>query len=69
MIGLVWAALIAMALWHLFAGMRTGTMSALGQVYATAEKTRHPVRFWFFGGFNLLMLLTGILLLGSEFSA
>ena len=58
----------AASTWQLIAGMNSGTMSALGQVYTTAEREKQPIRFWLFSGFNVIMLISGVWLFGSEFS-
>ncbi len=65
----VWLALIAVSAWHLVAGWRTGTMSAVGQVYATADSAKQPMRFWLFGGFNVLLLFGGVALMIDELSS
>jgi hypothetical protein len=54
---------IVLAGWQIAEGLRSGKISAVGQVYATAERSKQPVRFWFFLAFNLILIVAGLLLL------
>ena len=66
MITLIYLLVVLLAGWQLACGLRTGEMSALGQIYATAQRVKRPVRFWFFASFNVLLIAAGVILLAEE---
>ena len=63
---LVYIAVFAIALGHLYYGWRDQRMSAMGGVYATADREKRPIRYWLFAVYNVLMALAGILLFVAE---
>lgn len=60
-------AVIVIAFITLAYGWRRGCMSAMGVPYATAERAKQPLRFWFSAAFNVLVLFAGVMLLTEEF--
>ena len=60
---IVYGGLIAAAVWHLVTGLRSGTMSALGAIYATANRQKQTSRYWHFAIYNMLLIVAGLILL------
>lgn len=57
---------IALAAWSLVQGARTGVMEAVGQPYGRGQRATSPVMFWICTAFNVILLVTGALLVASE---
>ncbi|TIX49775.1 hypothetical protein [Alteraurantiacibacter aquimixticola] len=66
MVVLLFLGIAVLAAWFLVSGFRSQTMTAMGVPYGRWSLVDRPSLFWMAAIFNLLVLISGLLLLIDE---